>query len=82
MMRPIKMKIAIAETVSAAAERTTKILQSFPSTKKRVFYKSYNRRPRKKQKQALGSCELIINAALTVSQLYMILSQPIPRYKN
>lgn len=60
-----------------------RIMATLPKAKNKrnIFKRKVNRRPRIKQKRALAAAQVQIMTRMTLLQISMIRSQPIPKYK-
>lgn len=75
----------IAVTVSELARHISGIMAEMPKTGKagrNIFIKSYNRRPRNKQKRNKIIVQAAIRSAIGASQIAVIQSQPTPRFPS
>lgn len=76
---------SILESVIRTANAINEASKELPQTGKigrNIFIKSYNRRPRNKQKRAAGMAKIIISAAIGVAQIHLIQSAPVPKDPN
>lgn len=74
-------RLSMANVVIDAALNTITLCKQLPRNGKRnPFNKSYNRRPRNKQRRALVMAQIAISARLARTQLEIISSQPLPKY--
>lgn len=76
-------KQEMAEVVINAAIHVVNSVREMPQTgkhKRNIFIKTYNRRPRNKQKRAMAFANIAIHMAISRQQLLRINSQPIAKY--
>lgn len=64
-------------TINGAVNAMNLIKQLPRSGKRNPFVKTYNRRPRNKQKRSVLFAQMSINAALTAMEITTIASQPL-----
>lgn len=78
----VEKKMLMVEHVNNTALGMADILKSMPNTGKHrnVFIKSYNRRPRTKQRRNLGMIKLQMYVVSRAIGLAIIIQQPIPKY--
>lgn len=64
-----------------AAQKIAKLFKTLPKGKHgNIFIKSYNRRPRNKQKRAIVIMQSTVQSAMTAAQVATIASQPLPSF--
>lgn len=74
--------LAIFETIVDSHSKISNELKKLPSSKKKPFTKTYNRRPRKEVAKSLAFVNIYLTVQSTLMQILRIQSQPIPKYSH
>lgn len=73
--------VRVLNVITGAAANNLKLLKLLPKSGKiNPFIKTYNRRPRNKQKRALVFAQLAMQNAMSAMSIAMILQTPNPKY--